>query len=150
MDGSRRTHRSRLRLAIAALAAAGLVWPAASAWPDIAWNLHVWGRLRHAGRRAPDSDFDADNRALLPFLPPAAPVGFSVASIADLPPVDQQRIEGFLRYSIVPHELRLSTDTEFVIEKGLATMPTSLTRNSAFVVVASVGSELRLLRKVGR
>ena len=82
---------------MATLAAVGLLWPAMAAYPDLTWNLHVWNRLRQAGRRAPDSDIDAQNRQLVAGLPPAVPVGLSVASIADRSSVDQQHLEQFLR-----------------------------------------------------
>jgi hypothetical protein len=144
------TRRPGFRLIIAGAVAACLLLPAAGSYSAVAWNLHVWRRLRDAGRRAPDSDIDVENRALRPFLPPAGPVGFSVASIAERGSAEQQQIEQFLQYSLVPRELVLTTAPEFVIEKGPATAPASLAGNAAFVLVTAVDDDLRLFRRVPR
>jgi hypothetical protein len=141
---------ARLRRVAAAIVAVGLLWPATATQGDIAWNLHVWGRLRAAGRSAPDSDFDAANRALIPYLPLEGAVGFSTASIAGRPAAEQQHLEQFLQYSLAPHIVDLTTDRDFVIEKGAAAAPASLSHNSAFALVIEINDDLRLFRRVAR
>lgn len=141
---------TRLRLIAAALLTLGLLWPAWAGEPDLAWQLHVWNRLKQAGRRAPDSDIDAANRALLSYLPPAAPVGFSVASLAGRTPADQQHLEQFLQYSIAPRPLVLSIDPDFVIESGPPAGPASLAHDPSFVLVVAINDDLRLFRRVKR
>jgi hypothetical protein len=142
-----RKPRSGWRPALAGAAALCLLWPAASLYPDVAWNLHVWSRLRHAGRRAPDTDADIRNRALIPFLPPAGPVCLSMASLVRYSPVTQQQIEQFTQYSLAPRVLRLSSDCEFVIERGPSSAPSSLVHDPAFGLVMANGDDLRLFRR---
>jgi hypothetical protein len=140
----------RWRLVLVVVAALLLASPAVTVYRQAAWSVHTWSRLRHAHRAAPDSAADAENRALVPYLPREGPIGFSVGSVAALPPDDQLRIEQFLQYSLAPRVIVLSTRPTFVVEYVAPGAPASLAHDPAFALVASSGERLRLFRRIGR
>jgi len=122
-----------------------LCLPASDLLPAARWNLHIWSRLRQLVRNAPDTNQDLANRELVPFLPPAGPVGFLNVSSGD-----PTRPWFFLQYSLAPRTVVASIDQEFVIEYGVPTGTAGLSRDVRFALVKAFGDDLRLFRRVSR
>jgi len=122
-----------------------LYLPASDLVPVAEWNLHTWGRLRERRRDAPDTGQDRINHELTSFLPATGAVGFLNASTGDA-----TRARFFLQYSLAPRLLVPSIDQDFVIEFGVPTATTGLSRDPRFALVKEFAQDLRVFRRVSR
>ena len=122
-----------------------LYLPASDMVPIAQWNLHTWGRLRERHRDAPDTGQDRANQALASVLPATGVVGFLNASTGDA-----TRARYFLQYSLAPRLLVPSIDQEFVIEYGVPSATTGLSRDARFALVKEFAQDLRVFRRISR
>jgi hypothetical protein len=122
-----------------------LFLPASASIATAQWNIHLIGRLRGMKRMAPDTELDLTYRKLLAFLPPRGEIGYQ-----SLDTSDDGRLFYRAQYALAPHQMRKTTDQEFVIEVGPVHGPGALSENTRFQLVTSVHESLRLFRKVHR
>lgn len=143
-DRRRRHVRRRAASALLLL----LAIPASDSLALVRWNLHVWGRLRRAGRAAPDADREADYRRLIAHLPPRAVVGLVHGAGGNQE--EASRFYYFLQYALAPRQVVLTTDADFVIAiVWPADGPDALPAET-FARVAVFDSGLRLYRRIAR
>jgi hypothetical protein len=108
-------------------------------------NAALWSRLRARGRIAPDSGWDREYRALVPYLPPAAAVGLVQALPGDT--TIRERHYYFLQYALAPRLVIPGTDQEFVVVQGSAAGAERAIDGTTFALIHRFGDDFALYRR---
>jgi hypothetical protein len=125
-----------------------LLVPASDLLPLTRWNWHLWGRLREAGRQAPDTATDQFYQRLAAYLPARGTVGFM--STDPLQSADVARVFGFLQYSLSPRQIIGSADCPVVIFYSPGSADPAILHEHQFALVSAPGNGLFVLRRTGR
>lgn len=125
-----------------------LALPAAGSLPLVQWNLHVWRRLRTAGRVAPDHARDLEYRRLVAHLPPSGTIGLLRTAAGD--PEEATRLLYSLQYALAPRTIAFTTDADFVIAIAWPSPDTVLLPTDSFAIVTALDSGLQVYRRIPR
>lgn len=122
-----------------------------SAW-DAAFaasrNTERWSRLRTRGHVAPDTGWDREYRALLPYLPASAPIGLVQVLPEGTPARERQYY--FLQYAVAPRLVMPGAGEEFVVAHASSTAAASVIDETAFTLVHRFGDDFALYRRTRR
>ena len=131
---------------IVSLALLGLsAWDAVSA---ASRNRELWTRLRTRGRVPPDTGWDREYRALLPYLPPAEPIGLVQVLPGGITARERQYY--FLQYAMAPRLVLPGVEQEFVVVQGAAADADIAIDPGTFTLVQRFGDDFALYRRIRR
>ena len=137
--------RRLLSLVVLAL----LVLPAWDAASAASRHLELWSRLRARGRVPPDSGWDREFRALLPYLPSAQPVGL-VQVFPGSNTATRERHYYFLQYALAPRLVLPGAEQEFVVVQGSAADAAGAVDAATFTLIRRFGDDFALYRRTMR
>jgi hypothetical protein len=122
-----------------------------SAWDAVAAasrNAALWSRLRTRGGVAPDTGWDREYRALLPYLPPSDPIGLVQRAPAGTPTHERQYY--FLQYAVAPRLVMPGAAAEFVVVHAAPAAAGGLIDQAAFTLIERFGDDFALYRRTRR
>ena len=125
-----------------------LLLPAWDALASASRNSELWSRLRTRGRVAPDTGWDREYRALLPYLPAAVPIGLVQAFPGNTTARERQYY--FLQYAMAPRLVIPGVEQEFVVVQGGAADADRAIDHAAFTLVQRFGDDFALYRRMRR
>jgi hypothetical protein len=131
------------------IALALLVLPAKDAWSAAARNYELWSRLRVRGRVAPDSGWDQEYRALLPYLPATDPIGL-IQALPGSSITTRERHYYFLQYALAPRLVRPGADQEFVVVQGAPADAAASVDPAILTPIRRFGDDFALYRRISR
>ena len=138
-----------MRRLLALLSLALLALPARDAASAASRNYDLWSRMKARGRVAPDSGWDREYRALLPYLPASQPIGliqaFPGSTIAT-----RERHYYFLQYALSPKLVLPGADQEFVVVQGAPAHAATAIDPATFTLIRRFGDDFALYRRTGR
>ena len=126
-----------------------LLLPIADAATAASRNNDLWSRMRARGRVPPDSGWDREYRALLPYLPAAQPIGL-VQALPGANTATRERHYYFLQYAISPRLVTPGADQEFVVVQGGAADAAAAVDPVVFLLVRRFGDDFALYRRIAR
>lgn len=120
-------------------------WDSASAASK---NFTLWSRMRARGRTPPDTGWDREYRALLPYLPPTGAVGF----VHPLPEgtLARERQYFFLQYALSPHLVQPGITETFVVVHAPPASAEGLVDPAVLTLVHRFGDDFALYRRTDR
>ena len=130
------------------LSLALLLLPMRDAAAGASRNNELWARLRTRGRIPPDSGWDREYRALIPYLPSAGAIGLVQALPGDT--TVRERHYYFLQYALAPRLVLPGADQEFVVVQGGAADAERAIDRSAFALIHRFGDDFALYRRTHR
>ena len=131
------------------LSLALLVLPAWDAASAASRNYDLWARMRARGRVPPDSGWDREYRALVPYLPPSAPIGL-LQAFPGANTATRERHYYFLQYAMSPRLVHPGADHEFVVLQGTAVNAATAIDSARFTLVRRFGDDFALYRRIAR
>jgi hypothetical protein len=121
------------------------LWDAAAA---AARDAELWRRLRTRARVAPDTGWDREYRALIPYLPPVDPIGLVQALPGDT--AIRERHYYFLQYAMAPRLVMPGVAPEFVVVQGAAADAERAIDPATFTLIDRFGDDFALYRRTRR
>ena len=130
------------------IAFALLLLPAWDAVSAASRSSDLWSRLRTRGRIPPDTGWDREYRALIPFLPAAEPIGLVQALPGDV--TARERHYYFLQYAMAPRLVIPGVDQGFVVVQGAPPDADRAIDRATFTLIKRFGEDFALYRRTGR
>jgi hypothetical protein len=115
---------------------------AATSLSTIQWNLHLWQRLRSAGRESPQTSVDKYYRQLISFLPPAG-----LVCLVQLEPARNDPQASQIQYALAPRMIVSSDDCDFIVVAGRADKADALAAGKSLFVVHRFDEQLHLFKR---
>ena len=137
----------RRLLTFVLLALLGL--PIADAAGAASRNYDLWSRMRARGRVPPDSGWDREYRALLPYLPASQPIGL-LQALPGANTATRERHYYFLQYAISPRLVTPGVDQEFVVVQGGPADAAAAIDPPVFRLVRRFGDDFALYRRIAQ
>jgi hypothetical protein len=128
------------------IALALLALPIRDAAAAASRNYDLWSRMRARGRVAPDSGWDREYRALLPYLPASQPIGL-VQAFPGANTATRERHYYVLQYALAPRLIRPGVDQEFVVVQGAAENAATALDAATFTLIRRFGDDFALYRR---
>jgi hypothetical protein len=138
-----------VRRLLTLLSLALLVLPASDAASAASRHYQLWSRMRARGRVPPDSGWDREYRALLPYLPASQPIGL-VQAFPGSSTATRERHYYFLQYSLAPRLVMPGVDHEFVVVQGAPAEAAAALDPATFALVRRFGDDFALYRRAVR
>ena len=138
-----------MRRLLLLLSLALLALPAKDAASAASRNYELWSRMRARGRTAPDSGWDREYRALLPYLPAADPIGL-IQAMPGSSTATRERHYYFLQYALAPLLVLPGADQEFVVVQGTAADAAASVDPALFSLIRRFGDDFALYRRIAR
>jgi hypothetical protein len=135
--------RNRIGVFVASLVLLRCAWDSV---PRMQLTWHVWSRLRHAHRPAPDTSRDNEYASLKRFIPPDSVVGLVQAARSGTP--EREREYYFLQYALAPTLIEPSTEPILVLVCP-SSAAASLIDPAQYARV-TLGDEVGLYRRLAR
>ena len=137
-----------MRRLLTLISLALLALPAKDAWSAASRNYDLWSRMRARGRVAPDSGWDREYRALLPYLPATDPIGLVQALPGSI--ATRERHYYFLQYALAPRLVRPGADQEFVVVQGTPANAAASVDPAVLTLIRRSGDDFALYRRIAR
>lgn len=102
--------RNRLGIFVASLVLLRCAWDSV---PRTQLTWHMWSRLRHAHRPAPDTSRDREYASLRRFIPPDSTVGLVQTARSGTP--EREREYYLLQYALAPTLIEPATEPTLVL-----------------------------------
>jgi len=138
-----------VRRLLTLLSLALLVLPARDAASAASRHYDLWSRMRARGRTAPDTGWDRDYRALLPYLPASQPIGL-VQAFPGANTATRERHYYFLQYALSPRLVLPGTGQEFVVVQGTEASAASAIDITVFTLIRRFGDDFALYRRTAK
>jgi hypothetical protein len=138
-----------VRRLLTLLSLALLALPAGDAASAASRNYELWARMRARGRVPPDSGWDREYRALMPYLPASESIGL-VQAFPGSSTATRERHYYFLQYSLAPRLVMPGVDHEFVVVQGAPADAAAAIDAAAFTLVRRFGEDFALYRRTTR
>ena len=106
----------------------------------------LWSRLRLRQRVPPDTGWDREYRALIPYLPPDDPVGL-VQALPGANTATRERHYYFLQYALAPRLILPGLEREFVVVQGAPQAAAAAIDPAVFTLVRRFGDDFALYRR---
>ena len=135
-----------MRRVLALISLVLLVLPARDVASAASRHYDLWSRMRARGRTAPDTGWDREYRALIPYLPAADPIGL-VQAFPGSSTATRERHYYFLQYALSPRLVLPGTDQQFVVVQGSAANAAAAIDAAAFTLIRRFGDDFALYRR---
>jgi hypothetical protein len=112
-------------------------------------QYELWSRLRLRQRVPPDTGWDREYRALVPYLPPHDPIGL-LQALPGANTATRERHYYFLQYALAPRLVRPGLDREFVVVQGPPAASAAAIDPAVFTLIRRFGDDFALYRRTVR